>query len=481
MNWIILDVRVLENSLSVSFPMERHGSYSKLYWLVLLLICILTISGCAALLHPGKTTSSGGDFGDRDLRRHPLVQERIELQAALMAFADRFSSQVFRNTFTLENRISSSELRLALARTRLYALSAMYDIVSGPYVGEALLDTLVMMSLSRMVLEEYWIPHAFGEQLAPMLTMFQTLEDEIWATSDKYLTPAQQQDLRSVIVEWRKNNPNVVDVYYVRFDDFGALGRKPTFEQAYKPGGLLAPISEASQAIDEVRLLGERAMFLLSRSQLLINFQIEVAYREMVAQPEVMKMLADMDAFQNAWDRYAEILSRLPRQLRETSEFTIEQIVSKVSLERSKAIDQFMTRLSEERRQMLVDIAAEEQRFGRILPEMKKTLDAGTGLMAEVNRTLVAVEPLVKSMHDEPIDLEEIADASRRVTEMAHALERLLISPGWNEQAPRFQKVLDNTFRKSLILVLVSMAGLLLTLVVYRLVTERWIRRNNLS
>jgi hypothetical protein len=85
------------------------------------------------------------------------------------------------------------------------------------------------------------------------------------------------------------------------------------------------------------------------------------------------------------------------------------------------------------------------------------------------------------------MEIEAIADTSRQMTEMVNALERLLASPGWSEQAPRLtdvvhhreassQKILDSTFRNALILVLVFMASLLATLLVYRLVTESVIR-----
>lgn len=100
-------------------------------------------------------------------------------------------------------------------------------------------------------------------------------------------------------------------VSHICFDDFGVLGRKPTFEAARKPGGLLAPVSEATEAVDEVRLLGERVMFLLSRSQLLVNFQIEVAFREWVTQPEMGRLLSDLHDLRNVSDHYAEIMAGL--------------------------------------------------------------------------------------------------------------------------------------------------------------------------
>ena len=465
-------------------------------WLMLL-VSVLTIAGCANLLSPWRPPSDDGRFGDQDRHRRPEVQERIQLQASLMTFADRFASQVAENTMVLERRVTSPELRLKLARDRLYYLASLYDIVSGPYVGVALFDAVVLVSLTRMVWEEYWAQQIFGAQAEPISTMYRSLEEEIWSIAERYLTPDQAQALHEVIVAWRKDNPDKISVSHIRFDDFGALGRKPTFEVARKPGGLLAPVSEATEAVDEIRLLGERVMFLLSRSQLLVNFQAEVAFREWVTQPEVAQLLSDLHDLRNASDRYAEIMAGLPRELRETSDVTIAKIAARVTKERRDTIEQFMAGLSRERQQLLTDITAEEQRLARILPEIRHALDAGTSLMTEVNRTMASVEPLLASMGAEKPygiaaskKIEDIVDASRQVTEMVDALERLLMSPGWSEQAPRLteaihrletssREIMDATFRNMTILILVFMGGLLVTLLVYRWVAERVIRRKD--
>lgn len=78
------------------------------------------------------------------------------------------------------------------------------------------------------------------------------------------------------------------------------------------------------------------------------------------------------------------------------------------------------------------------------------------------------------------------------MTEMVDALERLLVSPGWREQAPRLteaihrletssRQIMDATFRNIVILILVFMAGLLVTLLVYRWVADILIRGNGRS
>jgi hypothetical protein len=179
-----------------------------------------------------------------------------------------------------------------------------------------------------------------------------------------------------------------------------------------------------------------------------------------------------------------------------TTDSTIEQIATRVTAERREAIQQLMTRLTQERKQLFADIAAEEQRFGRILSELRQTLAAGTGLMTEVNRAMAVAEPLLASVgakesgrHFDAASLEEVTAASRQVTEMVNALEGLLGSPAWEVQVPRLievmsrvesesQKIVDSVFRKTLVFILLLTTFVLIALLIYRFATERLIKKN---
>jgi hypothetical protein len=334
--------------------MNCQGQSNDIYSHLWLVICFLTVGGCATIF---PSPSQVDEFTERDFRRSPQLQRRIELQASLMSFADRFAAEIYETATRVESDIESPELRLLMAKTRLYSTSSIYDIVSGPYIGVALFDTLVLVTLKRILLQEYWLPQVLGDKGEPILETYRRLEDDIWSIAAKYMTPAQQRDLHDVILAWRENNPHKIGVEFIRFDDFGALGRKPTLEEARKPGGLLAPVSEATQAVDEVRLLGERAMFLLTRNQLLLNYQIDVAFKQLVTEPEVRQVLDDIRTFRNLSSDYAKIISDLPQELRMTTDSTIEQIATRVTSERKEAIQQLMSRLAQERQQLLADSA----------------------------------------------------------------------------------------------------------------------------
>ena len=77
----------------------------------------------------------------------------------------------------------------------------------------------------------------------------------------------------------------------------------------------MAPIREASEAVDDVRLTVERAMFLLTKMQLIMGSQVELVYRNLAMQPEMQTLLTDVSGLTATADRFAMLLETLPRHV----------------------------------------------------------------------------------------------------------------------------------------------------------------------
>lgn len=90
-----------------------------------MLFSIFTISGFATLFPTGRPPAGDDQSGAKDIQLRPEVRERIELQASLMSFADRFATGVKETIALLEDRISDPEMRLKLANDRLYNVASL--------------------------------------------------------------------------------------------------------------------------------------------------------------------------------------------------------------------------------------------------------------------------------------------------------------------------------------------------------------------
>ena len=234
---------------------------------ILFLVFLFLALGLPACAHPQAFSSkskskdkTGGKIESQD----PMTQE--ELRFAVTAFADSFGARVSEAATELENQAMTPSARLAASRMKYLSAASAIEIACSPHPAPALLDLVVLTTLNRMVWEEYWRPQVFGPPADRMVTVLRKLETDIWSVCGKLLTPELQGDLRDLIRQWHDENPDKKYVNFIRFSDFGPqLGRKPHLEKITRPGGLLAPVTEAAQQVEQIRGTLERFIYLQTR------------------------------------------------------------------------------------------------------------------------------------------------------------------------------------------------------------------------
>ncbi|MEA3412095.1 MAG: OmpA family protein [Pseudomonadota bacterium] len=281
---------------------------------------------------------------------------REEVQAAVMSFADSWAAQLAEAAEKTAARAGTPEVRKHTDRIIFYGAAAGFDIASSPNPGVNLLDMMVLVSLYNIVWNEYWGPEVYGDAAQPMIDMLRVMEEDIWGFAAKVMTPEQLSEIRGVIRQWRARNPDKQGVTFIRFSDFGALGRKPSLEKAMQPGGLLAPVREAAVAAEEIRVMGDRALYLMVRMQDLMPRRFEMAVKEILRSPELGQTLDDISGFRESSERYAAVLETLPGEFSTRTQSIIDQTLEQVSAERQAAINQLMLGLAQERQLALEQI-----------------------------------------------------------------------------------------------------------------------------
>ncbi len=331
--------------------------YSRLWIIkICLVFLLLPVNACSAAPTKPKST-------DLPVSKPLMTQE--ELQAAVISYANRFIATVGQAAFSFEEELPTPKARLEAARRKVYSISAVTEIAAGPNPGAAVLDLVVTVTLNRMVWEDYYRPQVFGMPATIIVDAFKKMENEAWHLASQVMTPQQLEELRDLILDWYAANPGQVAVDYISFSDFGDLGKKPNLKEIQKPGGLLAPVREATRAADEVRMTSERAMFLATKMQLIVNFQAELIYKELVRQPEVFKVLEDVTKFRETSERFAVLLEKLPED---------------VAGEREAVMKAFDVR---------------ESKFRSIIGEVQETLDRVDGTFANLQKTTLDAQHLL--------------------------------------------------------------------------------------
>lgn len=369
------------------------------------------------------------------------VMTQEQLQSAVISYANRFIATIGQAAVQLEKEIPTPEGRMTAAARKVYSLSAVTEIAAGPNPGPALLDLAVMATLNRMVWEEYWRPQVFGMPATIMVDAFKKMEKDVMGLVAKVMTPEQRREFKDLIIDWYSNNPGQIAVDYIRFSDFGDLGKKPNLKEIQKPGGLLAPVREATQAVDEVRMTSERAMFLLTKMQIIMGFQVELVYKQLIMQPEMNTILKDISGFRTTADRFAELLEQLPEQVTDERSATITDVSNLVARERKallKAVDdkaQTIHKLNTDVQATLdrVDLAFTSLEkitsdVEQLLQTTQQTVITANELVASVDKLMGRFESEASSEPSKPFDINDYTSAIERVQAILSELNQFTLA-----------------------------------------------------
>jgi hypothetical protein len=322
---------------------------------------------------------------------------------------------------------------------------------------------MVLVALTRMTWEDYWQPEVYGESAHEVVETLRELEKDIWTIAARVLTPEQQEQLHVMVHKWREENRDIQYVGFIRFNTIVEfLGKDSEFQEATEPGGFLAPVEEATQAVDEVRFTAERAMFLLSRLQMTVGIQAQITLHDIASRHDVRQLLSDITGFREA-------IERLPAEI------------------------------TEERKRLIKDLESQEGLVRNVLADIRQTMREGNDLLARVDETTKTVDSTATRIDSilrtpgsgRPFDIMDYqntvlaaSNAFKQANSLVDTMDRLLASPDYEQYKPMLirvvegveseaEKVISHAFGHGVALILIFFIALFLTLVGYRYVSKR--------
>jgi hypothetical protein len=279
-------------------------------------------------------------------------------------------------------------------------------------------------------------------------------------------TPAHQQELRELIYQWRGDNAGQLLFSFIRFGDFAGARQKSTLVEAAETGGVFASVQQATQQVEQTRLLAERSMYLATRLPLLSGSFVDIWLSQWSQNPDLQRVIDDFDKFAIEANRLVDLAEQLPGNITKVQQAAVTQTMDRFAEERQKTIEEFL---------------AEEERLGGILTEIRGTLVEGSKLVTAIHSLTEQLNlggpPVEGTQPSEPFDIiayrETIAEANITLTllqELAQSIEQIHQLPGWEHIIPQIdttiervglegEEVVDHTFKQLLVLILVWMVG----------------------
>ena len=399
--------------------------------------------------------------------------ERLtQLQMMVMRQADQYAARVADATDALYAQAGTPDVRSLTQGWKLQEATAAYIVAVGENPALNAVDMVILATVSRMVVEDYWVGERFGARAQALLDTHRELETNAWATADDVLTPEQRSQLRQVIQQWRAENPRQRNVAAARFSDFvKLLGARATAQQSQGPGSLfslalvnpLAGLDPAVRAVEQARQLAARAMYYAERAPRLWSWQAELLTYQLADQPESRQVLSNLHEVADSAQSFARTADALPRL---------------IQAEREAAINQLLAGVASERSNILATLNTQEAQLRELLPQVRQTLTAGSEMANSVNGAVKSLDAFVHYVsppdtnatpqppdtNSPPFNILDYGKTASQIGVMAKDLNTLLDS--LNRSAPQVAQlgqqttadakaVVNHAFRLGLVLIVV--------------------------
>jgi hypothetical protein len=451
--------------------LHRHGSLAALGLLLLVLS-----AGCrlvqTAVDVPNQTVRA---FTPGKKDKHPV--DPVEVQQALLRFADEYSTRMVVGVDKLQRGTNSLDPAETL-KWKIALATETCTIASGPNSVASLLDMTIFVTVTRMGLEEYWQPNAFGESAQPMLESCRIAETEIWQLAGTVLKPEQQAELHKAIVAWHQQNPQPESILAARALGFAsqlAAAKKTDTDKSDSVFNLLKvdPLSGLDPAVREIaqtRLFAERALFVTQKMPTLLRWQMELLSVNAVEMPAVRQLVTNSTQITASVDRITRVAEQLPGQVRT------------------------------ERDEILKALQSQEK-------DVSSLMTAGTQMSDSLNTTLTIFDALMKRFgvgdtnkppgppptNAEPFRIQDytataaqLAVTAQQLTEMIRLLDQTLgstnlaklsaqVAPVVQQAQTGGKEIVDYAFWKGILLI----AIVLMAALIYRFLAARLTASNS--
>lgn len=439
-----------------------------------LAVLVLASAGCSMLRYSSSPPKAQVASTQLTGKKTGPVSFQV-LQAQVMRFADTYAATVAQSCDDVTANTTNPAIRLAALRWKLEQATSIFTDASGQNPAVNALDMLVLVTMARMVAEDYGV-EIFGEAAEPVVAMQRAQETNAWLVAEGMLKPSQEKELRNLIQQWRLKNPHQRFVGPIRFSEFvTALGRIPT-QSTTTPTSIfsllyldpLAGLDPTSAAIQETRELGERAMYYSQRMPMLLSWQAEVLVCQLAEQPESKQILNDANRLATATEIFAQTARQLPQLVNDQRQAAIQQVLDGLTAESDKT------------RGLLTDTRSTLNSASEAAAAINTAIQSLTEFVRYVSPTNAS--PAAAATNSQPFNVLDYGTAASQIGTAARDLNATLqtinqstpeLADASRQAAERAKRVVDHAFWCGVILILIFVFSACLAGLSYRLLANK--------
>ena len=452
---------------------KRNWKSGSSFGCVCLAGFVLILAGCSSLHLPSSPPKAEVKSLQLATNLSASVTFSV-LQVQVMRFADTYVGAISQAADDFATLVGTPEARLTALRWKLGQATAAYTDATGPNPVVNSLDMLVLVTISRMVTEDFGV-EKFGTAALPMLAVQRQQETNAWAIAAGVLKPAQQLELKGLIEQWRQKYPHQRYVGAVRFREFAAALNRIPAPTSTAPTSIfsllfidpMAGLDPATAAIEGMQQLAERTVYYTQRMPQLLSWQTEVLAYQLAAQPESVQVLSNANAIAASAASFAGTARELPQLINDQRQAAIQQLLDGLTSQQMHA------------RQTL-------NSAGDAASNINTAIQSLIEFVRYVSPTNAS--PASAVTNSPPFNVLDYGTAAGQIGAAAQQLNALLTTV--NQTTPQLARlgqqttadakgVVDHAFRMGLVLILVLLIGSVVAGLTYRWLVNKLTRNGN--
>ena len=251
-----------------------------------------------------------------------------QIRDAVRDYADHYRDKLATVCDQVAAAADDPVVRRRALRLKVDGATAAYDIAVDPSPPRAMLNMLVMLSLQVNTAERHG-PPLFGAASGPrLLAAARELQERAFTLAARVMTVPQRQELLTLCDRWTADNPDEVNIWYVRLNSLPGVraggGVMDAMDQLTNlPGkflGKFIPFSEAGESVSAATDLAERMSWLGPRLMIVAQWRAELLVADTLTNPEVGDAL-------KLGNRVAAVAESLPETLANEREAVFRNLV----------------------------------------------------------------------------------------------------------------------------------------------------------
>jgi hypothetical protein len=268
-------------------------------------LVLATVAACSTTA-PKKAPVLPMEAGDE---QHTITPEH--LVSMTEGLADSYVGTITGAVNELQASEPTPKVRTWAQQLKVFVATTAYAVATRPNPQVGLIEMTANIDVQRLIWTGGLAEERFGERSGPIIKAYDEIDAQAWATLGRVFSPRQLDLLRDGIQRWIAAHPHY---HWLPFVDLPALARYRDVSLLSTPGTLrvLAPVAEASRAAMELRLLGERSLFLAQRLPFMLESTTELSLYRSLATPEARTMLDSTQVFASTAEEMAGVVEQLP-------------------------------------------------------------------------------------------------------------------------------------------------------------------------